>query len=166
MNFYISDTHFWHKKIIEYDDRAFATSEEMNEFIIGKWNSVVAEYDYVYHLGDFAFCSQSNLRKIIDRLNGYIMLTQGNHDYRFHLGSFFDEADMRLIDDGKYKVHLCHYPLESWWNQGRGTIHLHGHSHGQLKNKMKNRYDMCCSLWGYTPVTLEQILNVKGLVDE
>ena len=47
-----SDTHFFHNRIIQYEDRPFANAMEMNEQMIERWNSVVRKDDLVYHLGD------------------------------------------------------------------------------------------------------------------
>ena len=52
---FTSDTHFFHNNIIDYCKRPFVNAEEMNEYIIKQWNSVVKPQDEVYHLGDFAF---------------------------------------------------------------------------------------------------------------
>ena len=43
MIYFIAYTHFNHRNIIEYCNRAFKDAHEMNEYIIQKWNSVVKE---------------------------------------------------------------------------------------------------------------------------
>lgn len=43
MIYFIADTHFNHRNIIEYCNRPFKDTNEMNEYIIQKWNSVVKE---------------------------------------------------------------------------------------------------------------------------
>ena len=47
MIYFIADTHFNHKNIIEYCKRPFKDTLEMNEYIIEKWNSVVKDEDIV-----------------------------------------------------------------------------------------------------------------------
>lgn len=47
MIYFIADTHFNHKNIIEYCKRTFKDILEMNEYIIEKWNSVVKDEDIV-----------------------------------------------------------------------------------------------------------------------
>ena len=39
--FFTSDTHFNHTNIIRYCDRPFKSTDEMNEKLIGNWNSAV-----------------------------------------------------------------------------------------------------------------------------
>ena len=51
-NFYIADLHFGHKNIIRYDNRQFASVDEMDNTLIKNWNSVVSNDDTVYILGD------------------------------------------------------------------------------------------------------------------
>lgn len=79
----ISDTHFYHKNIIEYCHRPYKDVIQMTEDIIHKWNSIVDKNDVVWHLGDFAFFNMKDHEKIerlINRLNGTINLLLGNHD--------------------------------------------------------------------------------------
>ena len=80
--FFTSDTHFNHTNIIQYCQRPFKSTDEMNEAIIDNWNSVVGEEDTVFHLGDFCLGSSAEWNKILNRLNGKIYLILGNHDLK------------------------------------------------------------------------------------
>jgi calcineurin-like phosphoesterase family protein len=88
--FFTSDTHFNHKKIIEYcpDTRGqFLLGDNsydldgMNSAIVEMWNSTVKENDLVYFLGDWSL--NHNVRnKFIKLLNGWIIWIRGNHDHK------------------------------------------------------------------------------------
>jgi len=58
MNFFTSDTHFYHESLLNspvFSPRSqFLTFEEMNEKIIESWNNKVKQTDTVYHLGDIS----------------------------------------------------------------------------------------------------------------
>ena len=82
MIYFIADTHFNHENIIKYCNRPFKNTEEMNEYIIKKWNSVVKSEDIVYHLGDVGFGTIDELKKLLAKLNGTKILVMGNHDVR------------------------------------------------------------------------------------
>ena len=43
--FFIADTHFGHKEIINFENRPFKNTEEMNEILIQNWNKTVSEKD-------------------------------------------------------------------------------------------------------------------------
>src|SRR5262245_41612375 len=79
MNFYTSDHHFGHDKILELDKRPFATLEEMHEALIIHYNSRVGDDDLVYFLGDFCFKEKLGI-EVMRRLNGRKQLIRGNHD--------------------------------------------------------------------------------------
>ena len=80
--FFTSDTHFNHNNIIQYCQRPFKSSDEMNEAMIDNWNSVVGEDDTVFHLGDFCLGCAEEWNKTLNRLNGRIYLILGNHDLK------------------------------------------------------------------------------------
>ena len=54
MIYYISDLHFGHANVIEFDKRPFANVEEMDRIMIERWNERVSDMDDVYISGDFA----------------------------------------------------------------------------------------------------------------
>jgi calcineurin-like phosphoesterase family protein len=80
MNFYISNTHFVHQNIIQYDNRPFSTADETDEALIDRWNDVVSGEDTVYVLGDFSWHREEKTLEIINSLSGHKVLIKGNHD--------------------------------------------------------------------------------------
>lgn len=72
----ISDTHFWHKRIVQYAERPRNWCKQVME----NWNSLVSNDDVVLHLGDFSFQSKYHARTIRYMLKGHIYLIKGNHD--------------------------------------------------------------------------------------
>jgi len=81
--FFTSDTHFGHKHILEFCKRPFSSIEEHDEQLIANWNSVVGVDDTIFHLGDFGFGGYPFWKKIVDQLNGHIILVIGNHKINF-----------------------------------------------------------------------------------
>lgn len=124
----ISDTHFYHSKILGYCQRPFETVEEMNEVLIKNWNSVINEDDIVYVLGDFCFGNKEMLREIVSQLKGRKILILGNHD-RLTKGAYLDVGfetvtKNPMIVDGDFI--LSHHPLQG--DLGR-FYNIHGHKH-------------------------------------
>lgn len=160
MTYFISDTHWGHENILKYDNRPFKTIEEHDEFHVQEWNKIVRENDDVWHLGDVTF-SAKHLDRILPRLNGRIHLIRGNHDdkaawknrYRFY--AFHESLYTKIAGVG---FHLSHYPLQDWRNMRRGTIHLHGHVHGNLDSYIQGRLDVSSNMIGYKPISLEEVL--------
>ena len=67
IKYYISDLHFSHKRVIEYDNRSFSSVEDMNNALINNWNKVVSKNDTVYVLGDFIWCKEQEWPCILER---------------------------------------------------------------------------------------------------
>lgn len=130
--FIISDLHFYHKNIMSFnaDTRPYKDIEEMHEAIISNWNSVVNPDDVIFHLGDFSFAGKERTLEVLDQLNGSIVWILGNHDkvIRTQLGVvMFDYLEIKYKG---HKIIMSHYPIACWNGQGRGSLHFHGHSHG------------------------------------
>src|SRR3990167_8010996 len=126
---FTSDTHYWHKNIINYCNRPVGSIEEMNKFLIARYNEKVQPDDEVWHLGDFAFCGRDKAIEILEQLNGHIHLVRGNHDGSLvnKIAPMFEEVlDYKLLkvhlnyeaDDGEtvqyhQPIVLCHFPILS-----------------------------------------------------
>lgn len=160
--FFTADTHFGHTNIIKYCKRPFDSVEEHDEVLIKNWNSRVGKGDDVYHLGDFAFGSQKRVKEIVSRLNGRIFLLRGNHDKPINgdvVNSFVWVKDYHEMKTDEFrKVCLFHYPMRTWRSKHYGSVHLHGHCHGNLNHYgEKNIFDVGVDCWDYAPVSVEEI---------
>ena len=80
MNLYISDTHFGHRNVINFDNRPFLDVDEMDRILIKLWNSRVAPDDNVYIVGDFAYQNEKPEEWYLKYLRGHKHLIIGNHD--------------------------------------------------------------------------------------
>lgn len=82
MIFFTSDTHFGHKKVIEYSNRPFKNVVDMDEEMKRRWNALVSPKDTVYHLGDFSFYRKKEENEaLLQDLAGQKHLIRGNHDH-------------------------------------------------------------------------------------
>jgi calcineurin-like phosphoesterase family protein len=145
---FISDLHFHHRNILEYEPvaRPFSSLTEMHETIIQRWNSVVKPKDIVFILGDFCF-SKSGLG-IALRLNGKKRLVLGNHDT-------FSSSDYLCYFEKLYGVLfwnqciLSHIPVHSDQLGRRWHINVHGHLHSRIIK--------CTEYVGLLPGTQEDV---------
>jgi calcineurin-like phosphoesterase family protein len=179
--FVISDTHFSHENILTFlrDNGekvrpGFSCFEEMDEYIVNKWNSVVKPYDKVYHLGDVVM--KKRYIDVVKRLNGKKRLIMGNHDifgFQFY-SDYFDEVyAMRILP--KEGVMMTHIPLHLN-SIKRGFINLHGHIHeriigqdtqmvlGPIHEQHPFYFNACVEHHDYTPVAMDVITaKIKNL---
>ncbi|OXM82827.1 phosphoesterase [Paenibacillus rigui] len=153
----ISDHHFGHKHIIDFESRPFTDAEEMTETMIERWNAVVGKEDRVIHLGDFSFLNMEKTRSIVSRLNGSKMLIMGNHDRgrsrAWWLEAGFQEvSEHGIIYNGFFL--LSHEPM--YMNKHMPYVNIHGHIHGQ-KYEGKQYINVCVEHWDYTPISFDTI---------
>lgn len=138
MNYITADLHFWHKNTLVYypEKRPFKNIEEMNESLISEWNENVSDGDTIYFLGDFSFKGFQATEEMLKRLNGKKIMIIGNHDKKLrHLyEKYFDEVhDYLEFDYNGTKLCMMHFPLACWNCAARGSVMLHGHTHGVYK---------------------------------
>ena len=151
--------------------RPFNNIEEMDEVLIKNWNDKVTDNDVVYFLGDFVYkCNQNKAIKILESLKGKKYFIKGNHDKEAWLnrikamGLIEDWFDYKDIEDNGRRVILCHYPFHSWNGLYRGSYHLYGHVHNNTVDNQewqKNRFNVSCEVLGYTPKTLDQLIEER-----
>ena len=131
-----SDLHLGHEKVLEYCNRPYDTVENMNEDFINKINKL-PDGSHLYHLGDFVIGGKKKILEFLSRIkkNIKMIFILGNHD---SMKPTIVQEDKRILWVGYYKkekvlggdVYLFHYPILEWPSKHYGTIHFHGHSHG------------------------------------
>ena len=159
MLYFTSDTHFADVRVLRIDRRPFATMPEHDAALIARWNATVSPDDEVWHLGDFSLPRARIAEDMLARLNGRKHLIIGNNDDAATTaakGWASVQHYAELAVDGRLVV-LCHYPFRTWNKIGKGTIDLHGHSHGKL-TPIPRQYDVGVDAQDYRPATLETIV--------
>lgn len=145
--YFISDTHFFHRRILEYCGRVpgsrgtvWDTVEAMNEGLRERWNKKVPKTATVYMLGDVAFGKdKSAVINFLYTLNGTKHLIYGNHDKLIRsnekdfLRVFETIQEYKEVNVCKQKICLFHYAPRVWNGAHRGYWCLWGHSHGVLE---------------------------------
>lgn len=133
--FIISDTHFHHKNILDFEPRPFNSVEEMNEVMVENWNKVVMKNDTVYHLGDLSFGKVDEWRDVLNRLHGKIILTKGNHDKSKIVNTMINEGLIHeyhplgtVLKMEKMILNMSHYPMLIGARPLSFSIHGHLHS--------------------------------------
>ena len=154
--YFISDLHFGHENMAI--KRGFSCADEMNEYIIKSWNSVVHKKDTVYCLGDITMES-ATFYPLISRLNGYINVILGNHDRRQHTFKLLEYVNsVTGMINYKKEFILTHCPIHPCELEYRFKHNIHGHVHENSLDD--NRYiNVSCEVINYTPKTLEELLN-------
>lgn len=194
--FFISDTHFGHKNIINYSDRPFGNFEDMDWQIVNNWNHVVGDTDVVYHLGDVAMGDSTRWDNILKSLNGYKILVTGNHDrifagekprqrerwdekYHEWFDEVYDNLTGLVLSNGTV-VNLSHFPYdgdshaEERYREYRlrddGTILVHGHTHSHdvisRSNKDTIQIHVGVDANNFTPVSEDQVINYIRIADD
>jgi len=168
MNYwFISDTHLGHENIIKYCKRPFASLIEMDEAIIKNWNTRVKKDDVVFHLGDFCFrksgeapgSQKKAFEYYMSKLNGDIILIQGNHE-KSNVGNKSIIESMVIKYGGK-RIYLTHDPK---YSKKEFELNFTGHVHNNepvcrklsLNSTIVN---LCVEHWNYSPISINEIYS-------
>jgi calcineurin-like phosphoesterase family protein len=100
----ISDTHFGHYNIRKFEpirlemSYKFNFNENLDDFMMARWNSIVSKEDTVFHLGDLYFEGRNSTFDIkkLSNLNGNKILLIGNHDRTNYLKKL--DKSWKIID--------------------------------------------------------------------
>jgi calcineurin-like phosphoesterase family protein len=159
MIYFTADTHFNDPRVLRIDRRPFRNISAHDEGLVAEWNRVVMPEDEIWHLGDFARGPADLKAGLLHRLNGRKHLIVGNNDDADTLESpSWDSVETYaeiVVDDTR--LILCHYAFRTWNQMGKGSVNLHGHSHGRLKT-MPRQYDVGVDVFRHRPVSLGEIL--------
>ena len=164
---FISDWHFNHDKDFIWKARGYDSVENMNQDQIAKHNSLVAEDDIVYVLGD---CIMGDLEAgiaILKQLNGKKYLAFGNHDTEARIKAYIDNnffEDIQLgyrIKKGKYSFILSHYPQLVANGSDKAKVYsIHGHTHSpNAFSDVCHAYNVNIDAHNGYPVSIDDIIK-------
>ena len=159
----IADTHFGGDEIIRYENRPFATVDEMTQCFIANWNETVTDEDTIYVLGDFSTNqTEEEDQAILKELRGNKILIMGNHDQHRtpeqwrNLG--FAECSQWPILYQNFFL-LSHEPL--YINQNMPYANIYGHVHGNVTYQSVTGQSACVCVerLQYTPIAFEELVE-------
>jgi len=154
-----SDSHFGHANICNFlrEDgtklRPWINPDDMDDFMVSQWNSVVKPTDQVIHLGDVVM--NRRCLTTLDKLNGKKILILGNHD-------IFDHSDYlkyfkRLHGSMKLdNLLLTHIPVHTDSIARWALANAHGHIHEKVISDAKY-INLCVEQTDYRPLALYEV---------
>lgn len=184
---FTSDLHFGHRNMVNWRNMRgcnFADADEMNEFIIERYNSVVEPEDVVYLLGDLVMGTIADNLPLLKRLNGTKFSTIGNHDRPFDCKPHryqewidkYQEVGVKFVSDFMWcdsfgSFSASHFPFSGDHtdrerfldrrpvDKGQWLVHGHVHEAWRVNGRQIN---VGVDVWDFEPVSLEQIQNIMA----
>ena len=127
MNYYIiTDTHFGHKKMLEYCGRP----ENFEDIIKNNIRNIITQNDILIHLGDVCIGNDKKHNNFFGNIGYKTILVKGNHDKKsttWYMNNGWDFVCDRfdLVLGGK-RISFSHKPIEY---DGMFDVNIHGHFH-------------------------------------
>lgn len=179
MRFFTSDLHLSHRLMARL--RGFGEDIESHDaHVIRVFNSHVAQTDDVWILGDLTLKRLSQIRHLIEELNGNLRLVLGNHDtshpemrgweneHRLAVELFdFVGTSAALRAEGTH-IMLSHFPYSGdhteedrfgqWRLPDNGRFLLHGHTHSPDRGQFPHSLHVGWDAW-QRPVTEAEVMR-------
>jgi len=169
--FLISDMHFGHSNILNYEKRPFEDVSIMDKAIINNWNSIVKHKDdIVFVLGDVSFYPKEETAKIIGQLRGQKRLILGNHDKGRSVKFWHDVGFKEVyhypvcVDDFYW---LSHEPM--YLTSTMPYVNVHGHIHSQVistDGEVNQYFNVSVERIDYTPIDFEKIKQYYNMEEK
>ena len=174
--FFTADTHYHHPNIVgpsvsqwKKGFRNFDSIEQMDNTLVANINELISENDILFHLGDFAWGERNVewFRKRINCKNIYLIL--GNHDKEIRKKEKLQSLFTKVFDFGteieinNTRFILCHYAMKVWNQWAHGSIHLYGHSHGNLPSNGRSK-DIGIDTNNFYPYSHLEILREMEII--
>lgn len=179
----ISDLHFSDPDMIRRDRhgkrlREFDTTDEMDEHIIERFNSVVRPGSKVYILGDMGhnlhkggIANRERWLALMRRLHGSKRMMGGNHDEadaKFYREACARVQSYRRFDEPNLTMWLSHIPLHPRSinpKPGTAVINVHGHMHvGEIRNPQY--INVCAERIDYIPLHYDLLMDKARMLLE
>lgn len=156
--YFISDLHFNHFNILDFERPHFRTMTEHNNYVVDAYNSIINDEDTVYILGDLGsdIHPMETVRALCSKLKGNKILILGNHDKRTN-PSFYEEWGI-FKEVHKFPIYLnrrivlSHEPVQV----GDTLINIHGHLHNANLN-LPNYMNVSAHMCNYKPLSLRTV---------
>lgn len=171
-----SDLHLGHKNITGPSVsnwgggyRNFDSIPEMDQEILFQINNTVAQDDYLFILGDFAYLNKVSTEYYRSQINcKNVFLIRGNHDSEKDIqkARFSGIYDYLELEVQKQLFCLFHYKLFVWNHSHKGSICLYGHSHNtaehmEMGKSMDVGIDAIFALKGkYRPISVTEVIEI------
>jgi len=180
---FYSDPHFGHAKIIEYCARPFEDVHHQTMSLMARYNLLVKPTDRVLWLGDCFFRhTDEEMALVLEQLNGTKVLVSGNHDRKScrmaKVGFEFVTKQLVWTQQGRV-FRGSHYPWRGMmqdegnltrhaderfpqWHpkQNKNEVLVHGHTHDTRKHNGGNAVHCGVDAWKYSPVAVDDVLDI------
>ena len=163
----VSDWHFGHDRDFIYAPRGYNSVMEANEIILQNHNSIVANDDDVYVLGDLMLGDNDQNIEYIKKMNGKLHVILGNHDTSSRIKKYKECENIISISYAerlnykKWVFYLSHCPMiVAHEEEDLKLWSLHGHTHSKDKFcEIPHCYNVALDAHDGFPIEIEEVLK-------